>query len=88
MFIKTVLSSGLELQVTLGGSIVEGGKDAFLVDDAHAFGTDFKGNPHAFFGDVELLGLEVGGEGTFGVNAGVGHIVTTNHFLSGNFTNL
>ena len=86
--IKTSTVFVLELEMTLGGSVVKGGDDAFLVDDAHTLGTHFKGNPHALFGDVELLGLEVGGEGTFGVDAGVGHVIATDHFLTGNFTNL
>ena len=86
--IKTSTVFVLELEMTLGGSVVKGGEDAFLVDDAHTLGTHFEGNPHALFGDVELLGLEVGGEGTFGVDAGVGHVIATDHFLTGNFTNL
>ena len=74
--------------MALSGCIVKSGEDAFLVDDTHTLGTHFEGNPHTFFGDVEFLGLEVGGEGTFGVDAGVGDVVATNHFLTGNFTNL
>ena len=69
-------------------SVLKGGKDAFLVDDAHALGTHFKGDPHILFGDVEFLGLEVGGEGTFGVDTGVGNVVATDHFFTSNFTNL
>ena len=76
----------LEHQVTLGGSVVEGGDDAFLVDDAHAFGRDFQGDPHILLGDVELLGLQVGAEGAFGMDARVRHIVAHDYFLSGDFT--
>ena len=76
----------LEHQVSLGGSVVEGGDDTLLVDDAHAFGRDLQGDPHVLFGDVELLGLQVGAEGTFGVDARVLHVVAHDHFLSGDFT--
>jgi hypothetical protein len=76
----------LELQVTLSSCIVQSGKDAFLIDDTHAFGTDFQSNPHILFGNVELLGLQVGGEGAFGVDAGVRNVVAHDHFLTGNFT--
>ena len=86
--IKTSTVFVLELEMSLGGSVVKGGEDAFLVDDAHTFGAHLEGNPHVLFGDVELLGVEVGGEGTFGVDTGVGDIIATNHFLTGNFTNL
>ncbi len=72
--------------MSLGGSVVEGGDDALLVDDAHAFGRDLQGDPHVLFGDVELLGLQVGAEGTFGVDARVRHVVAHDHFLSGDFT--
>ena len=74
--------------MTLGGSIVEGGKNAFLVDDAHAFSTHFEGNPHILFGNVELFGMEVWGEGAFGENAGVGNVITTDHSFTSNFANL
>jgi len=63
------MSSMLELKVTLCGCIFDGSKDAFLVDDAHTLGTDLQRNPHILFVDVEFFGLQVGGEGTFGVDA-------------------
>ena len=86
--IKTSTVFVLELEMSLGGSVVKGGEDAFLIDDAHAFGTHFEGNPHALFGNVELFGMEVGGEGAFGVNAGVGNVITTDHSFTSNFANL
>ncbi len=86
--IKTSTVFVLELEMTLGGSVVKGGEDAFLVDDAHTLGTHFKGNPHALFGNVELLGLEVGRESALGVDAGVRNIVSADDMLAGNFTNL
>ena len=74
--------------MSLSGGIVKGCKNAFLVNDAHAFGTHFEGNPHILFRNIELLGLKIRGEGTFGVDTGMGNVVTTNHFLTSNFTNL
>ena len=72
--------------MSLGGSIVEGGYDAFFVDDAHAFGRHFKGNPHILFGDVEFFGLQVGGKGAFGVDTRVRYVVAHDYFLAGDFT--
>lgn len=72
--------------MSLCGCIVQGGDDAFLVDDTHAFGRHLQGNPHVLFGDVEFLGLQVGGEGALGVDARVGHVVSNDYFLAGDFT--
>ena len=72
--------------MALGGGIVEGGDDALLVDDAHAFGRNLQRDPHILFGNVEFLGLQVGGEGAFGVDTRVRHIVAHDYFLAGDFT--
>ena len=86
LFIETLLHlSVLEDEVSLGGGIVEGGYDALLVDDAHAFGRNFQRDPHILFGNVELLGLQVGSKGAFGVDAGVRHVVAHDDFLTCDF---
>lgn len=72
--------------MALGGGIVKGSNNAFLVDDTHTFGRDFQGNPHILFGNVEFLGLQVGGKGAFSVDARVRYVVAHDHFLSGDFT--
>ena len=73
--------------MSLSGGVLEGSEDAFLVDDAHAFGRYLEGDPHILFGDVELLGLEVGCEGALSVDARVGYVVAGDDVLAGDFTN-
>ena len=77
----------LEFEVSLSLGISKSSDNALLVDDAHTLSRDLEGDPHILFGDIEFLGLEVGGKGTLGVDAGVRNVVANNHFLTSNFTN-
>ena len=74
--------------MSLSGGILQSSYDTFFVDDAHTLGRNLESDPHSLFGDIELLGLEVGGESALGVDAGVGNVIARNHMLAGNFTNL
>ena len=78
----------LELQMSLSGSIFQGSHYAFLVDYTHTLCRDLECNPHILFGDIELLGLEVGSKRAFRMDTRMRDIIATYHFLACNFTNL
>ena len=80
------MTTKLELEMSFGGSVLDGCENALLVDNAHTLGRDLHGNPHVLLGNVELLGLQVGSKGSLGMDAGMGHVVARYHFLTGDFT--
>ncbi len=85
LFMTTSL---LELEMSFCGSVLDSGEYTLLVDDTHTFGRNLHSYPHILFGNVELLGLQVRSEFSLGMDTRVGNVVSSNHVLSGNFTNL
>ena len=82
------MTTSLELEMSFGGSVLDGIEDTLLVDDAHTLGRNFQRDPHILFGNVELLGLQVGHKFSFGMDTRVGNVVSADDVLSCNFTNL
>lgn len=78
---------GLQFQKAVGFGIQQAGHNALLVDILDALGRNTQGNPSVFFGNIKLLGLQIGIELATGLDVGMRNAVSANHLFSCYFTN-